>query len=73
MTMQASQTTMTARDSRLFWVVGGEYRDTSFQALSGQPEVFGPFPDYDDAMRVWRERTGVSKSAALVRYTIAAG
>lgn len=71
--MQAIQATMTARDSRLFWVVGGEYRDTNFQALAGRPEVFGPFLEYDDAMRVWRERTGASKSAALVRYTIAAG
>ncbi|MGQ0675226.1 MAG: DUF4170 domain-containing protein [Rhodospirillales bacterium] len=71
--MQATQTIMTARDAKLFWVVGGEYRDTSFRDLSGQPEVFGPFQEYDDAMRVWRERTGASKSAALVRYTIAAG
>jgi hypothetical protein len=73
MTVQATQMTAASRDSRLFWVVGGEYRDTSFQDLSGMPEVFGPFQQYDDAMRVWRERTSASKSAALVRYTIAAG
>ncbi len=71
--MQAAQTIATVRDSQLFWVVGGEYRDTSFRDLNGRPEVFGPFQEYDDAMRVWRERTGASKSAALVRYTIAAG
>jgi hypothetical protein len=71
--MQAIDVTATSRDSRLFWVVGGEYRDTSFRDLSGMPEVFGPFQEYDDAMRVWRERTSASKSAALVRYTIAAG
>lgn len=71
--MQTIDMTATARDARLFWVVGGEYQDTSFRNLSGQPEVFGPFEDYDTAMRVWRERTGASKSAALVRYTIAAG
>ena len=71
--MQTIGTTTAARNARLFWVVGGEYRDTDFKSLSGQPEVFGPFEDYDAAMRVWRERTGASKSAALVRYTIAAG
>jgi len=64
---------MISHDSKLFWVVGGEYRDTNFRDLSGSPEVFGPFQEYCDAMRVWRERTGASKSAALVRYTIAAG
>ncbi len=54
-----------------FWVVGGEYKDTTFRELCGQPEVFGPFNDYDSAMRMWRQRIKESMSVALARYTIA--
>lgn len=59
--------------AQLYWVIGGEYADTSFRQLSGSPaEVLGPFESYDDALQTWRERTRDSMPSVLTRYTIAA-
>ena len=38
-----------------FWVVGGEYTDTSFNELvSGSERVMGPYSDRDAALVAWR-------------------
>ena len=59
--------------SRHFWVIGGEYRDTSFRELTpGTSEALGPFQAYDDALRVWRDRSLATRPKPHVRYTIAA-
>jgi hypothetical protein len=58
--------------NRQYWVVGGEYRDTSFRELcEGCAQAVGPFADYDQALRVWRERSVASRPQPHVRYTIA--
>jgi len=41
-----------------YWVIGGEYRDTDFDDMDPAiSTVHGPFRDYDEANRVWRERS----------------
>jgi hypothetical protein len=54
-----------------FYVVGGEYADTSFTHLvGGAVEQFhGPF-DADEARQVWRSLTGKTVDNALVRFRI---
>jgi hypothetical protein len=54
-----------------FWVIGGEFRDTSFSEMIDDAEAFGPFPSYDTALRLWKERSQATRPLAHVRYTIA--
>ncbi len=54
-----------------FWVIGGEYNCVEFQeVISGTTRVFGPFPSYEEANRVWRERSLATRSSATTRYSI---
>ena len=54
-----------------FYVVGGEYADTSFAKIaSGQEEQrFGPYGERE-ARDIWRALTGQTVDNALVRYRI---
>ena len=54
-----------------FYVVGGEYADTSFAKIaSGQEEQrFGPYSERE-ARDIWRAMTGQTVDNALVRYRI---
>ena len=56
-----------------FYVIGGEYADTSFAGIApGQTEErFGPF-DEQEARAVWRAMTSKSVDNALIRYRIRA-
>lgn len=54
-----------------FWVVGGEYADTRFHETAGPATAFGPYPTYNEALRVWREKSVESRPQAHVRFTIA--
>ncbi len=58
--------------SRSYWVVGGEYADSSFTKL--QPgkelEVYGPFGKWEEALGFWRGMTSKSVDDALARYDI---
>lgn len=55
-----------------FWVVGGEYADTSFARLApGKTEErLGPFASYDAAYAVWLVRARATIDDATVRYRI---
>ncbi|KAF0231587.1 MAG: hypothetical protein FD175_495 [Beijerinckiaceae bacterium] len=56
-----------------YWVIGGEYQCVEFQeVLPGTARVFGPFPTYDEANQIWRERSLASRSSATTRYSIVA-
>jgi len=57
--------------ARTYYVVGGEYADTTFTALaSGQAEeTFGPFEERE-AHECWRALTGKTVDNAMVRYFI---
>jgi len=55
-----------------YWVVGGEFRDTQFSELCGPAEAVGPFPSYDAAFKVWKDRSVQTRPNAHMRFTIAA-
>ena len=54
-----------------YYVIGGEYADTSFAHIAqGQTEeCFGPFEE-QEARAVWRALTGKTVDNAMVRYRI---
>lgn len=57
-----------------FYVVGGEYADTSFREPypGTKLETYGPFATEREAKVRWRELTGQSIDNAMVRYFISA-
>jgi hypothetical protein len=65
------QQTSKAVDDRQFWVIGAEFRDTAFRAVSGTPSAEGPFMSYDEALRIWRARSEETRHEAFRRFTIA--
>lgn len=54
-----------------FYVVGGEYADTSFAEIANgqEEERYGPYTE-SEARVVWRALTGKTVDNALVRYRI---
>ena len=57
--------------SKKYYVIGGEYADTSFHHIAPghTEERLGPFPE-KEALDVWRGLTGKSVDNALVRYFV---
>jgi hypothetical protein len=57
--------------NRTFWVIGGEYADTSFSALANgaEEERYGPFTE-SGAHECWRALTGKTVDNAMVRYFV---
>jgi Domain of unknown function (DUF4170) len=55
-----------------YWVVGGEYADTSFERIAGggPEERIGPFERYDDAKAAWQARAWATVDNAHARYRI---
>ena len=53
-----------------FWVAGGEYADSSFQALAGEEQRLGPFESYEAAREAWRARAVETIDNALVRFRV---
>lgn len=55
-----------------YWVVGGEYTDTSFQALApgASEERLGPYETYQDALKVWSEQAFRTVDNANARYRV---
>ncbi len=55
-----------------FWVIGGEYGDTSFTKLApgAAPECFGPFETYGEAYAAWSARARATIDDATIRYRI---
>lgn len=53
-----------------FYVVGGEFRDTSFRDLVRPDAVVGPFESYEDAYVAWRARAMATIDNANARYQI---
>ncbi|SOD94600.1 DUF4170 domain-containing protein [Caenispirillum bisanense] len=59
--------------STRFWVIGGEYTDTAFTRIkAGTQTIAGPFTEYDDALRDWRNRAEENRGDACLRFSIAA-
>jgi hypothetical protein len=55
-----------------WYVVGGEYSDTSFTKLApGQTlECHGPYADRTEALQIWRSLTGKTVDNAVARFGI---
>ncbi len=53
-----------------FFVVGGEYADTSFEELVRPAPVLGPFRTYEEAFVVWRGRAIATIDQAYARFQI---
>lgn len=55
-----------------YWVVGGEYDSTKFQAMAGggKPLRVGPFISYEEALRKWAELAWQSVDSCNVRFHI---
>ncbi len=60
--------------TKLYWVVGGEYKDPDFRALvPGTETIAGPFEDERKARNEWIRLTYCPQtSSATTRYSIAA-
>ena len=58
-------------DSKIYWVVGGEYADTTFTMIAKGKELesYGPFQNRE-ALGFWRGIPSKTVDAALVRYDI---
>jgi Domain of unknown function (DUF4170) len=57
-----------------YWVVGGEYADTSFAKIAAgkAEERLGPFEDYDAAHKAWAARAWATVDDANARFRIVA-
>jgi hypothetical protein len=57
-----------------YWVVGGEYQDTTFTVFApgAREERYGPFASYDEAYAAWSARARATIDYATVRYRIVA-
>lgn len=53
-----------------YYVVGGEYTDTTFTELVAPPLILGPFDTYETAYLVWRGRALETIDQAYVRFQI---
>ncbi len=58
-------------DNRNYYVIGGEYADTSFTTLAEgvREERYGPFSE-KEAHDTWRALTGKTVDNALIRYRV---
>jgi hypothetical protein len=57
-----------------YWVVGGEYADTSFTRLAPgkAEECYGPYATYNEAYAAWSARARATVDDATIRYRIVA-
>ena len=54
-----------------YFVIGGKYRDLDFNELiEGTSHVLGPYQAFEEAQRIWKERSVESRSEACTRYAI---
>jgi len=63
---------MEAKAMAKYWVVGGEYCDTSFKNLApgAMEERHGPFKSYREAYQAWQSRARATIDDATVRFHI---
>jgi hypothetical protein len=55
-----------------YWVVGGEYEDTSFQRIADgrAKERIGPFDTHQEALAAWRAKAMQTVDNACVRFHV---
>ncbi|EKV31819.1 hypothetical protein C882_3570 [Caenispirillum salinarum AK4] len=58
--------------STRYWVIGGEYTDTAFTRIKdGTQTIAGPYADYQQALKDWRDLSEENRGDACLRYSIA--
>ena len=58
--------------SQRYWVVGGEYADCAFSAITpGTEKISGPFADQARAREEWQRLTFRDRLPHTTRYSIA--
>ena len=54
-----------------YWIVGGEYETTAFDApVGGSEERHGPFADYEAAKAEWQRMAWSTVDDCMIRYRI---
>ncbi|MEQ5775304.1 MULTISPECIES: hypothetical protein [unclassified Thalassospira] len=53
-----------------YWVIGGTYQDTGFEAPVGEETKVGPFGTFEDAEKEWSKLAWQSVDDANSRYRI---
>ena len=53
-----------------YYVIGGEYTDTTFETPAKPLEELGPFNTIDEARNVWKDKSMSNIDNALVRYLL---
>ena len=53
-----------------YYVIGGEYVDTTFTAFKHKEERYGPFVNYEDAAEQWRVKSWQNVDSCHTRYQI---
>jgi len=55
-----------------YWVIGGEFTDTSFKKLApgAMEERHGPYKTYREAYQAWQSRARATIDDACVRFRI---
>jgi hypothetical protein len=56
-----------------YWVIGGEYTDTSFTELKGEEQRFGPYATFEAAEVEWQKRAWQEVDDCHMRYRIVEG
>ncbi len=61
-----------AEEAAVYWVVGGEYTDTSFAEIAGggAETRLGPFAAYDEAKAEWARRAWATVDDAHTHFRI---
>ena len=55
-----------------YWVIGGEYTDTTFETIAGggKPEEHGPFESHEVARQKWAALSMADVDNAHVRFSV---
>ena len=71
-TPQTAPATEALPATTFFYVIGGEFTDTSFESvLTRSNQIHGPFKTHDEALSKWRSLSFQETGNAQVRYEIA--
>ena len=53
-----------------WYVIGGEYTDTTFSSFKDKEERYGPFVEYQEAIEQWRSKSWSNVDSCHTRYHI---
>lgn len=53
-----------------YYVIGGEYQDTTFKAPVGELEKYGPYSNVEEARAVWKDKSMSNIDNCMIRYLV---